>query len=159
MMEDNKPRESDLVLGGDNAPLNSFVLGGIDGVISRLESKNIQDKINALQEAIKYDRIDFNIIMEHLVDRHCNYLITEACVELLQQDDRPEAKKALQNHAPWLFFQTLDKWQIQHFAVKPKIYPSANNLCYCFQFNVNDKYQKNKDEWRYFEKFAGIQCA
>ncbi len=53
--EDKKPREYDLVLGGNNPPLNALVLGGIEGVKLRFsKAKSDEDKIAALKDALKY---------------------------------------------------------------------------------------------------------
>ncbi len=45
IMSENQPREFDAVLGGGNqAPVDGVVLGGIEGVKRRWESANIQQK-------------------------------------------------------------------------------------------------------------------
>ncbi len=57
-MNNNKkqPQEYDLVLGGNNPPVNSLVLGGIEGIKHRFAKANSDDeKIAILREALKYD--------------------------------------------------------------------------------------------------------
>ena len=51
MNDERKPTEYDAVLGGSNPPpIDGVVLGGIEGVKSRLASDNIQSQISALSE-------------------------------------------------------------------------------------------------------------
>lgn len=55
MNEERKPKEYDVVLGGNNPPLNALVLGGIEGIKQRFTKANSDDdKIVILREAIKY---------------------------------------------------------------------------------------------------------
>lgn len=56
MNNERNPKEYDLVLGGHNTPpIDGVVLGGIEGVKSRLASDNIQSQISALSEALNYE--------------------------------------------------------------------------------------------------------
>jgi hypothetical protein len=53
--DERKPKEYDLVLGGNNSPLNAFVLGGIGGVKHRFaRAKSDDEKIAILKDALKY---------------------------------------------------------------------------------------------------------
>lgn len=152
--QQKQSNKNDLVLDDDNPLLNASILDGIERIKSCLESNNIQDKVDALTEAINYDNVGLNLIIKHLADRNHNYRITETCVELLQKSDHPQAKQALQNHAPWLFFQTFDKWHIKRFALKRRTNSKGNNICYSFEFHLYDEYHRNEDEWKRLEKFV-----
>ncbi len=51
-MSETNPRESDLILGGQNPPpLNAAVLGGLAGIKQRLESESIAARLQALNNA------------------------------------------------------------------------------------------------------------
>lgn len=53
--ENKQPKEYDVVLGGNNPPLNGLVLGGIEGVKRRFAQADSDDeKIAILREALKY---------------------------------------------------------------------------------------------------------
>ncbi|MCJ8279032.1 MAG: hypothetical protein MJK14_03575 [Rivularia sp. ALOHA_DT_140] len=55
MNNSEKPREYDVVLGGKNPlPIDGVVLGGIEGLERRLETGNIQQRVDCLADAVKY---------------------------------------------------------------------------------------------------------
>ena len=55
-MSDNKPKEDDAVLGGNNSPpVNAAVLGGMEGVKQRFDrASSDEDKIAILKKALLY---------------------------------------------------------------------------------------------------------
>jgi len=50
----NQPNPNDAVLGGQGLPLNSGVLGGLEGVKQRLTSESEEIRMAALDEALNY---------------------------------------------------------------------------------------------------------
>jgi len=50
----NQPNPNDAVLGGQGFPLNSGVLGGLEGVKQRLTSESEEIRMAALDEALNY---------------------------------------------------------------------------------------------------------
>lgn len=51
----NQPREYDAVLGGEvPPPVHGVILGGLEGVRSRLRSSVVEVQVNALSEALNY---------------------------------------------------------------------------------------------------------
>ncbi|WP_363319709.1 hypothetical protein [Microcoleus sp. PH2017_02_FOX_O_A] len=67
--EQNRPKEYDAVLGGQNLiPMNAAVLGGIAGVKSRLASPDVAVRIAALSDAPKYGDAGLDLIIGALQD-------------------------------------------------------------------------------------------
>lgn len=61
----DKPREYDVVLGGQNtAPINAAILGGIEGVKRRLSSQVIEHRISALSEALNYGEEGLALLLQ-----------------------------------------------------------------------------------------------
>ena len=68
-MSENQPREFDAVLGGSTSPIfTSAVLGGIEGVKQRLQSKNVDVKFDALWDALNYGEAGLDLIAQRLHD-------------------------------------------------------------------------------------------
>ncbi|MEG3843491.1 type II toxin-antitoxin system HicA family toxin [Microcoleus sp. herbarium14] len=66
---ENRPREYDAVLGGQNQPpIGAAVLGGIPGVKSRLASTILSVRIAALSEALKYGNAGLDLVVSALQD-------------------------------------------------------------------------------------------
>ena len=107
MNEDKKPQEYDAVLGGNNPPpIDGVVLGGIEGVKHRLVSDNIQSQINALSEALNYDDIGLDLVIDAL----SNYKreIRQNAYRLLQQRGENKAQQAVNNYKFWSDFEYLN---------------------------------------------------
>ncbi|VEP13179.1 conserved hypothetical protein [Hyella patelloides LEGE 07179] len=99
-----KPKEYDLVLGGNNPPpVDGAVLGGIEGVKSRLASDNIQSQISALSEAFNYGDVGLDLVIDAL----SNYRreVRQNADRLLQQRDEKKAKDAVNNYKFWSDFE------------------------------------------------------
>ena len=64
-----QPREFDAVLGGQsNLPLNAVVLGGIEGVKSRLDSARDETRFAAVFEALKYGEEGLDLVRKAFQD-------------------------------------------------------------------------------------------
>jgi formylglycine-generating enzyme required for sulfatase activity len=91
--EQNRPKEYDAVLGGQNLiPMNAAVLGGIAGVKSRLASPDVAVRIAALSDAPKYGDAGLDLIIGALQDESMQ--IKLAAYSLLK--DRNDLKIKLQ---------------------------------------------------------------
>ena len=65
----NQPRVFDAVKGGQTPlPVNSAILGGLEGVKSRLASAVEQQRIAALSEALKYEESGLELLIQALRD-------------------------------------------------------------------------------------------
>ena len=108
-----EPQEYDLVLGGNNPPpVDGVVLGGIEGVTSRLASDNIQSQISALSEALNYSEAGLDLVIEAL----SNYRreIRQNAYRLLQQKEDKKAKEAVSNYKFWSDFEYLNGCPFEH---------------------------------------------
>jgi hypothetical protein len=95
-----QPHADDAVLGGQNPVLVSgAVLGGIEGVKSRLASAVIEHKIAALTEALKYGKAGLDLVIQALKNE--SKPVAQAAYFLLQDSLEPMAQQALQEHNPY----------------------------------------------------------
>jgi uncharacterized protein YjbI with pentapeptide repeats len=61
------PKKDDLVLGNkQHKPLNLGVLGGKEGLLSNLKSKNLITKVQGLHNAVNYENLGLNILIKTL---------------------------------------------------------------------------------------------
>ena len=112
------PREYDLVLGGNNPPpIDGVVLGGIAGVERRLSSHEITAKLDAVTEALKYGDEGIELIINALQDSSEEFCYSAA--RILKQQDSLDAKQALLDYDPYLFFTTLKDWN--HIRFNPEV--------------------------------------
>ena len=94
-MSENQPREYDVVLGGESqAPVDGVVLGGIEGVKRRWESGNIQQKIVALSEALKYGDAGLDFVIQVWQNEFGK--VSFAAYTLLRQREEKKVRQALQ---------------------------------------------------------------
>lgn len=102
----NQPKQYDAVQGGQSqVPLDAAVLGGIQGVKSRLAIPVVEVQISALEDALKYGEAGLNLVIQALQNetralRHSAYL-------LLQQRTEQTVKQALRLYYPYPFFECL----------------------------------------------------
>ncbi len=94
----NRPREYDAVLGAQQPqpPINGVVLGGIEGVKKRLASTDIEQKIIALEEALKYGAIGLEIVVQALQDKYSR--VQQAAYLLLYSRQEPLVQQALHEY-------------------------------------------------------------
>ena len=110
----NQPKAYDLVLGGQTStPMNAAVLGGLAGVKKRLEihpnsPRPVEQRINALKEALNYGKAGLYLVIEALNDK--SWRMQKTAYWLLQNNQEPFVIKALQEYNPYQFFQYLYKY-------------------------------------------------
>jgi COMPASS component SWD3 len=110
----NQPKAYDVVLGGQSSiPMNAAVLGGLPGVKRRLDSSQnsphlIEQRINALKEALNYGKTGLSLVVEALNDR--SWRIQRTAYSLLQNNQEPSVIEALREYNPYQFFQYLYRY-------------------------------------------------
>lgn len=115
----NKPREYDAVLGGQNSiPVNAAVLGGIPGVKSRLASPAVEVRIAALSEAPKYGEAGLDLIIGALHNESMQVKI--AAFSLLKNRDEEKIKQHLRNYSHTFEFDviTVDAYGRENSRIK-----------------------------------------
>jgi hypothetical protein len=104
--KERKPKEYDLVLGGNNPPSSDgLVLGGIEGVKRRLASNDINVKITALSDALKYESEGLDLVIRHLNDNSKHLQIS--AYKLLKNNPEPQARQVLASINHYQFFECL----------------------------------------------------
>jgi hypothetical protein len=109
----NQPQNFDAVFGGQAPlPIDSLVLGGIQGVKKRLETEDEEERVAALEDALKYGDEGIDLIIEALYDsldqmhERAAYLLRKAGVR---------GKQVLLEYDPWLWFTTFKDWAPEDF--------------------------------------------
>lgn len=101
-----QPQSNDAVLGGQNPTLaSSVVLGGLEGVKRRLVSTEVESKIVALKEALKYGQAGVDLVIQALKNE--SQSIAQAVYWQLRASSEPLAQQALQEYNPYQFLQCI----------------------------------------------------
>ena len=99
------PRPDDVVLGGQStAPLDAAVLGGIEGIKQRFDIGDIEEKKQALEQALQYGELGINFLF-NILDQESNYDIHIKTYHLLLSI----IQKQNDNHQSKSFFKKLIK--------------------------------------------------
>ncbi|KAF3884882.1 HEAT repeat domain-containing protein [Scytonema tolypothrichoides VB-61278_2] len=110
----NQPKEFDAILGGQAPPpVESAVLGGLQGVKHRLTNPVVEVRIAALSEALNYGEAGLDVAIDALQDTAEQ--VQRFASRLLRQYGGVKGKQALLNHDPCLFFTTFQDWKIEAF--------------------------------------------
>ncbi|MDJ0733176.1 MAG: STM4015 family protein [Nostocaceae cyanobacterium] len=98
--QQNQPRKDDAVLGGQSPPpIDSLVLGGIEGVKQRLSNPVIDVRIAALQDALNYGDAGIGLVIQALQDE--SRRVRRVAYQLLSPRKEPQLISALQLYHPW----------------------------------------------------------
>ncbi|BAY83106.1 GUN4 domain protein [Calothrix parasitica NIES-267] len=117
-MSENQPREFDAVLGGSTSPIfTSAVLGGIEGVKLRLQSKNVDVRFDALWDALNYGEAGLDLIAQRLHDYYGK--VSRYAELLLRERGGEKGKQALLDYNPWKYLTTIESWKTQKY--KPEV--------------------------------------
>ena len=93
----NRPTVYDAVLGGqEKAPPGAVVLGGLEGVKRRLANPVVEQKIAALEEALKYGDAGLKLVILALEDKL--WKVRQAAYLLLVDKQDPVVEQALQEY-------------------------------------------------------------
>ncbi|MBD2452004.1 hypothetical protein H6G76_33805 [Nostoc sp. FACHB-152] len=94
----NRPRVYDAVIGGQQkAPPGAVVLGGLEGVKRRLANPVIEQKIAALEEALKYGDAGLELVIWALDDKL--WKVRQAAYSLLASRPEPLVQEILQEYS------------------------------------------------------------
>ena len=97
------PRKYDSVLGGKSAaPINSAVLGGIEGVKQRLSSQKIESRIAACKEALNYGEEGLALLL--LALNNPDEKVHFAAYQLLKCREEPDVKIAVAKYIQYYYF-------------------------------------------------------
>ncbi|AVH65278.1 hypothetical protein [Nostoc sp. 'Peltigera membranacea cyanobiont' N6] len=108
----NQPREFDAVLGGElPPPVHGVVLGGLEGVKSRLNSSVVEVQVAALSEALNYGEVGLDLVIEAL--NHSSPYVQRNAAKILKSTVNFKAKEALLQYDYNLFFTKLEDWESQ----------------------------------------------
>ncbi|BBD70346.1 WD-40 repeat-containing protein [Nostoc commune NIES-4072] len=88
-------------LGTQNsAPVGSVILGGLEGVKSRLKSVDIEAQTTALKEALNYGEAGLDLVIQAW--QYESGKLKWAAYSLLRHREEARVKQSLQEHNPWL---------------------------------------------------------
>jgi len=128
----NQPKQYDAVLGTQNsAPVGSVILGGLEGVKSRLKSVDIEVQIAALKEALNYGEAGLDLVIQAWQSESGK--LKWAAYSLLRHREEARVKQSLQEYNPWLNITCLHTLQqnrgITSVAINPngRTFVSAGN--------------------------------
>lgn len=94
----NRPRVYDAVLGGQKkAPPGALVLGGLEGVKRRLANPVIEQRIAALEEALKYGEAGLELVIWALDDKL--WKVRQVAYSLLASRPEPIVQEILQDYS------------------------------------------------------------
>lgn len=106
-MVNNQPKEYDTVLGEQlQVPVDSAVLGGIEGVKKRFTLEPVEQRLAALKDALKYGDAGLDVIIEAL--QHQPPQVKQLAYNLLCQYPDFKAKQAIEKCNQYQFFQRLN---------------------------------------------------
>ncbi|MGB3759977.1 MAG: STM4015 family protein [Rivularia sp. (in: cyanobacteria)] len=106
MAENQQPGKYDAVLGGQSPPpIDSAVLGGIEGIKRRLSNPVVDMKVAALTDALKYDDAGLELVIQAL--RWEPKKIQRHAYKLLRKRKEARVKQALEEYQPWDLFERL----------------------------------------------------
>lgn len=106
MAENQQPGKYDAVLGGKNPPpVDSAVLGGIEGVKRRLSNPVVDVKLAALTDALNYQEAGLELVIQAL--RWEPKILQRHAYKLLRKRKETQVKQALEHYQPWDLFERL----------------------------------------------------
>ncbi|WP_198139190.1 HEAT repeat domain-containing protein [Crocosphaera chwakensis] len=87
--------------------MDGLVLGGIEGVKKRLESSDVNARIAAVREALKYGDEGIDVIINTLEDS--SRFVQNAAAKALKQNGGLRGKEAILKCDPYLYFSFVDR--------------------------------------------------
>jgi GUN4-like len=115
----NKPKDYDVVLGGESLiSVNDVVLGGVEGIKRRLESNDDEIRIAALSEAQKYGKAGLDLIIAALQDRSPK--VFQVSYSYLKNETELNVKEALQKALPLNSSVNIDYSKLRDLLIDEK---------------------------------------
>ncbi|BAZ13801.1 pentapeptide repeat protein [Calothrix sp. NIES-4071] len=116
----NQPRDFDPVLGGNfPPPIDSVVLGGVEGIKRRLSNPVTQTRVAALREALKYGEEGLDIVIQSLRDE--SNIVRRLAYKILKNRAEPKIQQALQAYKPWVLEERLPRRENNEMFANRKI--------------------------------------
>ncbi|HEY9608096.1 WD40 repeat domain-containing protein, partial [Allocoleopsis sp.] len=112
----NQPREYDVVKGSQAPPpLGGVILGGLEGVRSRLMSGVEEQRIAALSEALKYGEAGLDLVIGALQNESLQ--VEQAAYRILRKRAELRVKQTLREYNPWRLFEMLPYFNENHSSI------------------------------------------
>ena len=93
----NQPNKYDAVLGGNSPPpIHGAVLGGIEGVKKRLASSDVEAQIVALKDALNYEDVDSDLVINALESESTK--VRALAYEVLRRKSEVKARQAIHKY-------------------------------------------------------------
>ena len=126
----NQPREYDVVLGGEiPPPVNGVVLGGLEGVRSRLRSSVVEVQVNALSEALNYGDVGLEIVIQALHNQSGQVRLS--AYNILRSRTELSVKQALADFNPYQFFQCVHRLKAYYQKIHSVAISPDNKTLVC----------------------------
>ncbi|MEH1940427.1 MAG: WD40 repeat domain-containing protein [Nostoc sp.] len=123
----NQPKQYDAVLGTQNsAPVGSMILGGLEGVKSRLKSVDIEAQTAALKEALNYGEAGLDLVIQAW--QYESGKLKWAAYSLLCHREEARVKQSLQEYNHWLKITCLRTLQQKILVTAVAISPDGKTL-------------------------------
>lgn len=116
----NYPRDFDSVLGGNfPPPIDSVVLGGVEGIKRRLSNPVAKTRVVALLEALNYGEEGLDLVIQSLRDE--SSLVRRLAYKILTRSTAPNIQQALQAYKPWVLAERLPRNKNQQMFANRKM--------------------------------------
>jgi hypothetical protein len=148
-MSETNPRESDLILGGQNPPpTNAAILGGLAGVKQRLKSESIAERIQALNNSIQYGSSAIYLALHSLTND--SQEVRRLAKKILRDRLGEAGKEEFLDRATMSYFMTLNDWQQEIYNPEVGIVDPENNS-YVVRMTNNSSWGLNRYDLSQFE--------
>ncbi len=104
-MSENQPREYDAVLGGNQAPVDGVVLGGIEGVKRRLANSDVKARVAGLYQALNYGDAGLDLIIQALWNDVRQ--VRTIAYSLLEEREEIAAKQTVKQYSDYQCFKCI----------------------------------------------------
>ncbi len=104
-MSENQPREYDAVLGGNQAPVDGVVLGGIEGVKRRLANSDVKARVAGLYQALNYGDAGLDLIIKALRDNEKE--VKKIAYSILKEREETRIVQKLEKYSKYQIFDCI----------------------------------------------------
>jgi WD40 repeat protein len=127
----NQPRVYDAVKGGQTPhSVDSAILGGLEGVKSRLASVVEEQRIAALSEALKYGEVGVYLVVQALLWDESKQ-VQRAAYLILRERTEPRVKQAIQQYNSWQLLECLYTFELPTRTFHLLVSPDGQTLVSC----------------------------
>lgn len=109
-MSENQPKEYDAVLGGGNqAPVDGVVLGGIEGVKRRLANPDVKVRIAGLYQALNYGEAGLKLVIQVLRDDEKD--VKKIAYLILKEREETRIVQKLEKYSKYQIFDCISTFE------------------------------------------------